>query len=80
MNRETKNGDKPINGGNWSFLKDMNDDQTNNGLTKREHFAVMAMQGLLMAAKSTIDRGYIIQHSVSYADALLAELAKETGE
>ena len=35
--------------------------------TKREQFAAMAMQGLLMAARNTIDRGYIIQNSVDYA-------------
>jgi hypothetical protein len=47
------------------------------GLTKREYFAAMSMQGLL--ANSAIDDWTIIEcakYSVKHADALLEELAK----
>jgi hypothetical protein len=48
------------------------------GLTKREHFAAMAMQGIL----STNYESYPLaattaKQAIEYADALLAELAKE---
>jgi len=42
------------------------------GLTKREYFAVMAMQGLL----SNGTRALVASESVSMADALLKELNK----
>lgn len=46
-------------------------------LTKREMFAAMAMQGLLAGnvTSISIDAG---RYAVQYADALLAELARET--
>ena len=51
------------------------------GLTKREYFAGLAMQGLV-AAPVNISRRFIIpdeaaERALEYADALLAELAKE---
>jgi hypothetical protein len=46
------------------------------GLTKREHFAGLAMQGLLAAGFSG---KYTTKYAPEHADALLAELAK-TGE
>jgi len=49
-----------------------------SGLTKREHFAGLAMQGLL-SNPSQIDTTHfewIAQHAVGYADALLKELNK----
>ena len=52
---------------------------TATGLTKRELFAAMAMQGYL--ANPNVDPDTAVkayaQHSVTYADALLAELAKD---
>ena len=47
-----------------------------NGLTKREHFAAVAMQGLL--GDHTIDGSLesIANTSVRFADALLKELEK----
>ena len=45
------------------------------GLTKREYFAAMAMQG--MANNNNITVEIVAAWSVQYADALLAELAKE---
>jgi hypothetical protein len=51
------------------------------GLTIREHFAAMAMQGLLAAGE---DSGYPternVRKAIEYADALIAELAKARGE
>jgi hypothetical protein len=43
------------------------------GLTKREHFAGLAMQGLLAAGLWGETR---IEYATAYADALLAELDK----
>jgi hypothetical protein len=50
-----------------------------NGLSVREHFAAMAMQGLL--ASETLDyhassNESLARHAVAKADALIAELAK----
>lgn len=54
------------------------------GLTKRELFAAMAMQGFSVSfsipasgAEGTDPRGYIAKACVNLADALLAELVKE---
>lgn len=51
------------------------------GLTKRELFAAMAMQGLAaVPAESGLRPEWIVndaQNAVAYADALLLELAKE---
>lgn len=51
------------------------------GLTKREVFAVAAMQGMIASGICTPPQDETIHHmtsmaSVSYADALLAELEK----
>ncbi len=52
-----------------------------HGLTKRELFAAMAMQGLL-ACHTTVDLslGTMVEYCVLDADALLAELAKENDD
>jgi hypothetical protein len=44
------------------------------GLTKREYFAAMALQGL--SADWTRDNGQIAVNAVKIADALIAELEK----
>lgn len=63
-----------------------NDEQhfAQKGLTKRELFAAMAMQGMLSNSDTlnTIDKqghGYIrvCENSVIYADALISKLRKE---
>ena len=51
--------------------------QTNGGLTKRELFAAMAMQGLLADPYSTQEFSCMASMSVQVADALIAELSKE---
>jgi len=48
-----------------------------NGLTKREQFAAMAMQGLLSVVNDPFNDFSVSEWAVKYADALLAELAKE---
>lgn len=49
------------------------------GLTKREHFAAMAMQGILANAV-IIDKEVISNMALQMADALLTELSKEHGD
>ena len=58
-------------------------DQVWTGLTKREYFAAMAMQGLLSSdiPESTGNtpadrRSYLARTSIQIADALIAELNK----
>jgi len=46
------------------------------GLTKRELFAAMAMQGLLSDPEMNAPHEPVAQAAVGYADALLKELAK----
>ena len=47
-----------------------------NGLTKREQFAMAAMQGLRACTDGVYIAEDLARHSVEYADALLAELEK----
>lgn len=50
---------------------------TEQQLTKREMFSLMAMQGLLASgAANKMDRPTIAQDACYFADALIAELAK----
>jgi len=44
------------------------------GLTKREHFAAMMLQGLLACSAVTGARDDLANESVRYADALIAAL------
>ena len=51
------------------------------GLTKREYFAGLAMQGLLAdPITNQVEREEFGEIAVAYADALLAALAVETKE
>lgn len=61
-----------IPGGDWVECKK---GALHNGLTKREMFAMAAMQGILTRSANT-DRSSIASYSVEYADALLAELER----
>lgn len=50
-----------------------------DGLTKREYFAAMAMQGMLASETEASNYGHVsllAEQAVKRADALLAELAK----
>lgn len=53
------------------------------GLTKREYFAAMAMQGQLATINEANCMGFspdsVATSSVQYADALIAELSKSEG-
>ena len=51
------------------------------GLTKREHFAAMAMQGMCANTEYVTKdwKDIVVKESAYMADALLAELAKEQG-
>lgn len=52
-------------------------DVHNYGLTKREYFAAMAMQGLItMFNGSEMENKELVKRSISAADALLTELSK----
>lgn len=46
------------------------------GLTKREYFAAMAMQGLMMGSGFSYKPSDTANYAVDYADAILAELEK----
>ena len=51
-----------------------------HGLTKREHFAGLAMQGLIANNQGwTIIPGSIANYATGYADALLKALEKDNG-
>ena len=84
----TKNADKPaypsgeayksqsIPGGDWVECKK---GALHNGLTKREMFAMAAMQGVLSAETQDYeykDRESLIDACVEYADLLLKRLEK----
>lgn len=87
INMTIKNGDLPAmpvdtaqlyesrcNGGSWEL--------GSLGLTKREQFAAMAMQGLLasLTADDNFSPAQIARSAVLNADALLAELERTKGE
>jgi hypothetical protein len=57
--------------GNQAILDNQFED--NKGLTKREYFAAMAMQGLV---DRHINYEVVAEHAVRYSDALLAELER----
>ncbi len=48
----------------------------NAGLTKREYFAAMALQGLLTDNESPNSREEFAGYAVKFADALIDELSK----
>ena len=48
----------------------------NKGLTKREYFAAMALQGLLSQSQFLINSEKFAKFAVEAADALMAELNK----
>jgi len=71
------NSDRPVTGCGTFFLSELNKTQTNNGLTKREHFAGLAMQGFISAGHGGMpNASELADYAVRYADALLGELDK----
>jgi hypothetical protein len=75
MNKETLGNSQAF----ASIAVEKNQTFGSTGLTKKEYFAAMAMQGLL-----TNDRGYDLDYeklsyyALRHADALIEELNKET--
>lgn len=51
-----------------------------SGLTKREYFAALALEGIIRNASQHVDFDWYAQCAVRYADALIAELAKPKEE
>tara|TARA_R110000744_G_scaffold96944_1_gene187322 strand:- start:260 stop:499 length:240 start_codon:yes stop_codon:yes gene_type:complete len=74
------NGNQSINvvrgASNEPLDKDDIFDDMATGLTKREHFAGLAMQGLLANGSGIIPRNQIARLSTECADALLGALDK----
>ena len=53
-----------------------NNEQLTYGLTKREHIAALAMQGLLSERPNYPDPTTVANWATAYADALLERLAR----
>lgn len=51
--------------------------ESTSGLTKREYFAGLAMQGLCSHSGDYHQPEHLAQDAIMYADALLAELEKQ---
>jgi hypothetical protein len=66
-----------MNGNDSAYPLEIATGQYNSGLTKRELFAAMALQGLLADPYSTQEFADMASMSVQVADALIAELSKE---
>jgi len=50
------------------------------GLTKREYFAIMALQAILAKSSFTPESEYLVERTkqaIHYADALISELERE---
>lgn len=56
----------------------LTDGQTfaNDGLTKREYFAGLAMQGILAATSNSFSSKQVIEDAITCADTLLCQLEK----
>jgi len=68
---------EPINPTIWDDRNKPEIIRDNDGLTKREYFAVMAMQGLLpLMAGSTYAPSGVIKDAIKFADDLINELNK----
>ena len=65
-----------INGNHGAFaMPETKTSKGQAGLTKREYFAAMAMQGIIAAdIEDNMDSNYIAQNAIECADALIAEL------
>ena len=68
---------QPIAANENEFLDTNEYNKDNAGLTKREHFAGLAMQGLItLKGADCMDKDITARQCVRMADALLAELDK----
>ncbi len=60
-----------------AFPAEFSDGTFNSGMTIREYFAALAMQGNLAACSASYpDTEAVVKKSVEYADALIEELNK----
>lgn len=77
-----KNGDLPINPTYQDRFDQYGEkiirDCTSEGLTKREYFAAIAMQGILSSCFASMNPQYqhAAEDAIGFADALLEELDK----
>lgn len=60
-----------------SFDQEGRSSEYEAGLTKREYFAAMAMQGILSSGDWPFDSQPIVKYSISLSDALINELNKQ---
>ena len=85
-----KNADKPINPSTSIKISDTeffeynlpNKERQYSGLTKREYFAGLAMQGLMSSFTENAENGFygtkeVVSTAIEYADELLKQLEKE---
>jgi len=66
------NADSPANP--WQVFNEDQEPVEYLGLTKREHFAGLAMKGLISTSRYTSEQ--VTEQAVKYADELLQELDK----
>ncbi len=66
------------NGKQMAFPTKLVNGELHTGLTKREYFAVMAMQGLLSCPDIAASREAIAEESVKQADELLKALESKS--
>jgi hypothetical protein len=71
------NGNDPVSATQEYHSKNFGVVLAKTGLTKREYFAAMAMQGLLSTVPESFNGTEIAQLSVNMADALIEALNKE---
>ena len=69
-----------MNGNDAAYPLEIATGQYNSGLTKRELFAAMAMQGLLASGDKSTDADERACHAIRHADALIARLNADPAE
>ena len=74
MENNKTNGDSPAFSKEVFYTDEYNINTPQEGLTKREYFAAMAMQGLL--ANDKVEHKYCVISAVEYADDLIEQLNK----
>lgn len=67
------NGDKPTEKPQYAFPLTDGETFANDGLTKREYFAGLAMQGILVNCYNG-DESIVAEQSIKFADELLKQL------
>lgn len=72
------NPDEPLNcnNGKGFWTDELNVTHAGRGLTKREYFAAMALQGILANASGIQETPYWSSYATKYADELIKQLNK----